>query len=306
MADSAVAVSSRLLRSQFSWRERAFPYLLMVPAVLVFCAVFVYPLIGGFRASLNHYAYGRAVGGAGLSNYSTVLHDPVFRSAMWATLVFTVLCVSIETVLGMCLALFCASERPFIRIIRTTLIVPMVVMPVVVGIVFRLVFASDAGFLSVLSRALGGSSIEVLTSQWRSFAAIVIMDVWEWTPLVFLILLAGIQSLPVEPFEAARVDGASGWRVFWDHTLPLLRPVLAVAIVLRAIDAFGTFDSVFVLTQGGPGTSTQLISLYGYKTAFKFLQTGWGAAMMFMVFVVVLAAALFAVRVVRGGAEAAA
>ena len=122
---------------------------------------------------------------------------------------------------------------------------------------------------------------------------------WEWTPLIFLILLAGLQSLPQEPFEAARVDGAGTWRTFVDHTLPMLAPVLAVAIVLRTIDAFTTFDQVYVLTHGGPGTATQLISIYGYDTFFRFQQYGYAAAMLLMVALVVLAVAFLAVRLMR-------
>ena len=124
---------------------------------------------------------------------------------------------------------------------------------------------------------------------------------WEWTPLIFLILLAGLQSLPQEPFEAARVDGAGVWRTFVDHTLPMLTPVLVVAIVLRTIDAFTTFDQVYVLTHGGPGTATQLISIYGYDTFFRFQQYGYAAAMLLMVALIVLACAFLAVRLMRRG-----
>ena len=132
--------------------------------------------------------------------------------------------------------------------------------------------------LTAFSEALGGGRSRSSAIPISAFLGLVALDVWEWTPLMFLILLAGLQSLPQEPFEAARVDGAGPWRTFVDHTLPMLRPVLAVAIVLRTIDAFGTFDQVFVLTRGGPGEATQLISIYGYDTSFKFQQTGYAAA----------------------------
>ena len=133
----------------------------------------------------------------------------------------------------------------------------MVITPVVVAIVFRLIYASDAGMLTALSEALGGGQVEILGDPIKAFIGLVALDVWEWTPLMFLILLAGLQSLPQEPFEAARVDGAGPWRIFVDLTLPMLRPVLAIAIVLRTIDAFGTFDQVFVLTQRRPGRSDE-------------------------------------------------
>jgi multiple sugar transport system permease protein len=283
--------------------ERVLPYLLLAPALLLFLAVFVYPLIEGVRASTTFYRFGRPIGSVGLQNYGDVLRDPLFRGALSVTLKFVFIAVPLEAFLGLALALLCAREVRFIRAVRTMLIVPMVIMPVVVGIVFRLIYASDVGLMSAVSRALGGGSVQTLGIESRSFAAIIVMDVWEWTPLMFLILLAGIQSLPVEPFEAARVDGASPWRTFWDHTFPMLRPVFAVAIVLRTIDAFGTFDSVFILTNGGPGTATQLISIYGYKAAFRFTQFGFAAAMMLMVSLLVLALAFLAVRLIRRRVE---
>jgi multiple sugar transport system permease protein len=202
-------------------------------------------------------------------------------------------------VLGLALALFCLREFRGIRLLRTILIVPMVITPVVVAIVFRLIYASDAGMLTALSEAMGGGPVQILGHPLRAFTSLVALDVWEWTPLMFLILLAGLQSLPTEPFEAARVDGAGPWRLFADLTLPMLRPVLAIAIVLRTIDAFGTFDQVFVLTRGGPGEATRLLSIYGYEAAFKFQQTGYAAALFVTMGLLVLALALAAVRLLR-------
>lgn len=280
------------------------PYLLLAPALLLFCAVFVYPLVEGVRTSTQFYQYGRAFHGVGLHNYLEVWRDGEFRSALAKTLRFVVVVVPVETALGLGLAMLCVREIPFIRLVRSVLIVPMAVMPVVVGIIFRLIYDSDVGLLGASTQVVGLGAPDILTSGARTFVGIVAMDVWEWTPLMFLILLAGLQSLPEEPFEAARVDGASAWRAFLDVTIPLLRPVLAVAVTLRAIDAFGTFDQVFSLTQGGPGTATELISLYGYKTAFKFQQYGFAAAMLLMVALVTLAVALLAARLARRQATA--
>jgi multiple sugar transport system permease protein len=152
---------------------------------------------------------------------------------------------------------------------------------------------------TVLSESFGGDPVQILGHPTKAFLALVALDVWEWTPLMFLILLAGLQSLPVEPFEAARVDGAGPWRVLVDHTLPMLGPVLAIAIILRTIDAFGTFDQVFVLTRGGPGEATRLLSIFGYETAFKFQQTGYAAALFITMGLLILALALVAVRLLR-------
>ena len=284
------------------WRVKRFlasPYLLLVPAAVALAGVSVYPLFYGVRASITHYLYGRDFGFNGLTNYREIWHDTFFRQAMQTTLKYVVICVAIETVLGLALALFCLREFRGIRLLRTVLIVPMVITPVVVAIVFRLIYANDAGMLTALSESMGGGRVEILSDPIKAFVGLIALDVWEWTPLIFLILLAGLQSLPQEPFEAAQVDGAGPWRTFVDLTLPMMRPVLAVAIVLRTIDAFGTFDQVFVLTQGGPGTATKLISLYGYEVAFKFQQTGYAAALFVTVGLLILALALAAVRLLR-------
>jgi multiple sugar transport system permease protein len=267
--------------------------------VLVVLVVLVYPFWDGIQASTQFYRFGRPVKSVGFDNYKDLWSDPQFRNALWVTVKFVTLAVAIETVLGLALALFCARELRGIRFVRTALIVPMVITPVVVGIVFRLIYATDAGMLTTVSEKLGGEPVQILGDPTKAFLGLVVLDVWEWTPLMFLILLAGVQSLPVEPFEAARVDGAGAWRTFLDHTLPMLRPVLAVAIVLRTIDAFGTFDQVFVLTRGGPGEATRLVSLYGYDTAFKFQQVGYAAAMFVTIGLMILAFAIAAVRMLR-------
>ena len=292
-------------RQQGAGFDRFLPYLLLAPAVLLVLAVVVYPLISGVQTSMQFYRFGNAVSHVGFAQYRQALDDPLFTGALWTTLKFVTAAVVIETLLGLSLALLCLRELPFIRAMRVLLIVPMVVTPVVVGIVFRLIYASDVGLFSSLSGLVGGGSVGILDSESRAFWGLVLLDVWEWTPLIFLILLAGLQSLPQEPFEAARVDGAGVWRTFRDHTLPMLVPVLLVAVVLRTIDAFTTFDQVYVLTHGGPGTSTQLISIYGYDTFFRFQQYGYAAAMLLMVALVVLACAFFAVRLMRGRAAAA-
>ena len=291
--------SVRSERLQGAGLDRALPYLLLAPSVLIALALLIYPLWDGLRASTKFYRFGSPLRSVGLDNYINLWSDPHFVNSLWVTVRFVTLSVAFETVFGLALALFCLHEFRGIRLLRTILIVPMVVTPVVVGIVFRLIYASDAGMLTAISESFGGPPVQILGDPTRAFLGLVALDVWEWTPLMFLILLAGLQSLPMEPFEAARVDGAGPWRVFVDHTLPMLRPVLAVAIVLRTIEAFGTFDQVFVLTRGGPGEATTMLSIYGYNAAFKFQQTGYAAALFATMGLLVLAFALAAVRLIR-------
>lgn len=281
--------------------DRILPYFMLAPTVFLVLGVIVYPFIDGIRTSTGFYRYGVRAKSVGLDNYAQAFGDPAFIDSLFTTARFVFFAVTIETVLGLCLALFCVREGRLIRALRTTLIVPMVVTPVVVGIVFRLIYASDVGLLAWFAKAVGLNPPQILGSPTGAFWGLVFLDAWEWTPLLFLILLAGIQSLPVEPFEAAKVDGAGAWRTFVDHTLPMLKPVILVAVTLRAIDALTTFDQVYVLTRGGPGTSTQLVSIYGYQSFFTFQQYGYAAAMLIIVAVVVLAMAGFAVALMRRG-----
>lgn len=301
---TAAAYSARRSRVQGAGLDRVLPYLLLAPTLLLVLAVVVYPIGYGIRQSFLNFRFGHAVGSVGLDNYRQLFSDPAFGQALWVTFKFVVLAVTIETVLGLGLALLVANEVPFAKVARLVFVVPMIVTPIVVGIVFRLIYASDVGLLTTLRTDIFGSGqVFILDKGWSAFLGLVALDVWEWTPLMFLILLAGLQSMPVEPFEAARVDGAGSWRIFVDQTLPMLRSVLAVAIALRTIDAFTTFDQVFVLTKGGPGTSTQLISIYGYNTAFKFDEFGYGTAMLLTVALVVLAFAALTVRLIRKQVE---
>jgi len=281
--------------------DAALPYLLLAPTILLVLAVLVYPLLRGAQTSTGFYRFGRRLRDVGWDNYTQALHDPAFVGSIVTTLEFVAVAVAIETVLGLALALLCMREVRFVRAIRGTLILPMIVTPVVVGIIFRLIYASDVGLLATIARTLGMSPPEILGQPHAAFAGLVLLDVWEWTPLMFLILLAGLQSLPLEPFEAARVDGAGAWRTFVDHTLPMLRPTILVAVSLRSIDALTTFDQVYVLTHGGPGNATQLISIYGYQTFFQFQQFGYAAAMLIMVALVVIAAAGAALATMRRG-----
>jgi multiple sugar transport system permease protein len=284
-------------------RAAAVPYLLLVPAILALAAVSLYPVFDGIEASLHKYRYARDVGFAGGENYGNVYNDPVFWQAIATTARFILLTVSIETLLGLLLALIVARELRFSGLIRVTLILPMTIAPVVVGVIWRLLYASDIGIVDPLFQLFGLGAPNVLAHPTSAFLGLVVVDVWEWTPLLFLIILAGLHSLPQDPIEAARVDGASGLQIFFHHTLPLLWPVLLVGIVLRTIDAVGTFDQIYVLTKGGPGTATQLISIYAYNTAFLFNQYGRAMAMLISLLACLLILMAAAVHFMRRSSE---
>lgn len=260
-------------------RPKCLSWALIAPTALFAAALTIFPLGFSFVTSLQEFRVGQPARFVGFQNYRNLLQDSSFHGSLLTTLTFTAAATGIEFVLGLALALLLKDELRFHRVMRSSLIIPMVIAPVVVGIIWRLLYNTDIGLLSFAVEALSGKSVSVLSNRTLALPALILVDIWEWTPFMFLILLAGIQSLPQEPFEAARVDGASAWNIFVHLTLPMLRPVILVALLIRALDAFTVFDQVFVLTQGGPGTATEVATLMIYKTAFRFSQFGYGAAM---------------------------
>ncbi len=175
------------------------------------------------------------------------------------------------------------------RLLTTLLLVPMMLAPVAVGLIWRLLLQATSAWSPIHAQARPASRASaVFSSPDLVMPAIIAIDVWQWTPFVTLIVLAGLMSLPKSPFEAATMDGAGPWRQFVDIMLPLLRPIIALVLLLRGIDAFKEFDKVFIMTGGGPGTVSELLSIYAYRVNFKNWNLGYGAAVAFMVYLVVL------------------
>ncbi|PYT20176.1 MAG: sugar ABC transporter permease [Acidobacteria bacterium] len=283
-----------------SRRGRLLPWALVAPTVLFVVAMTVFPLGYSMWTSLQEYPLGQPPAFVGLRNYQKLIHDVNFRSSLATTLLFTISATGVEFVLGLGLALLLKGEFSFQGIIRSSLMIPMVIAPVVVGIIWRLLYNADVGLFSFAVQELTGKSLSVLSSSMLALPALILVDVWEWTPFMFLLLLAGIQSLPQEPFEAARVDGASTWDIFRHLTMPMLRPVIVVALLIRSLDAFTVFDQVFVLTQGGPGTATEVATLMIYKSAFRFSQFGYAAAMAISLLILVMFFSAAVTRALRG------
>jgi multiple sugar transport system permease protein len=264
----------------------------LVPSLALLALVaigpFVYSTMLGFT-DLSYALPDRDGNFVGLDNYRRLLADDpfVWQSAI-TTLKFVVAAVTVEFVLGFGLALllFRLVHR---RVALTLLLIPMMLAPVAVGLLWKLMLQGEFGVLAHALHQLGlvGDRTAVLGAPDLALAAIVAIDVWQWTPFVTLVMLAGLLSLPREPFEAAIMDGARPWRVFRDVTIPLLRPVIAMVLLLRAIDAFKEFDKVFILTGGGPGNATELLSIYIYRVAFRDWDLGYAAVCAFMVYVVV-------------------
>jgi multiple sugar transport system permease protein len=280
-------------------RHRRLPLFLLAlltPAALFALALTILPLGYAIFTSLQSFRFGQPLTFIGLQNYFSLLQDSNFYSSLKTTLIFTAAATASEFTLGLVLALLLKEDFPWQGLIRSSLMIPMIVAPVVVGIIWRLLYSSDVGLLSYAVQQLTGHPINVLSDPSLALPGLILVDIWEWTPFMFLILLAGIQSLPQEPFEAARVDGAGPWATLFHLTLPMLQPVIVVAVLIRALDAFTVFDQVFVLTQGGPGMATEVATLMVYKSAFRFSQIGYAAAMAITLLILVLALSAAIVR----------
>jgi multiple sugar transport system permease protein len=269
----------RMWRTLFGERQR-FMLLLIAPAATLLLLFQVMPIVIGANASFRDWSLNNPKKTwVGLSQYLSVLTDPAFLTVVLPnTFFFMFASVALSLVAGLALAL--ALNRPFRaqKLVQTVLLLPLMVAPVIAAIMVRWMFTDQFGIVNVVLEALGGEGQPWLTQRWSAFAIIVLTDVWLWTPWFTLLLLAGLQSLPKAPFEAAAIDGTSAWRVFRHLTLPMLAPVVVVCIVIRSIDAFRTFDIVWALTGGGPTRQTQLFSLYAYEQAFVLLDFGKGSA----------------------------
>ena len=280
--------------------QQRFMLLLIAPAALLLTLFQVIPIVIGANASFRDWAlYNPKKTWVGLAHYGAVLSDPEFLGVVVPnTFLFMLLSVSGALVLGLALALL--LNRPFTgqKVVQTVLLVPLMVAPVIAAIMMRWMFNDQFGIVNAVLEGLGLDGQPWLVERWTAFGVILLTDIWLWTPWYTLLLLAGLQSLPREPFEAAAIDGTSTWRVFTHLTLPMLRPVIVVCVVIRAIDAFRTFDIVWTLTGGGPGRSTELFSLYAYVLAFLSLDFGRGSAAAIIGGLIILVVGVVLYRVV--------
>jgi multiple sugar transport system permease protein len=261
----------------------------LAPAVVYLLAFSIYPLIYSLQVAFTTTTAGTV--GFTLDNFTRLLHDRLFFISLGQTAVYLVAALSVEFFLGLSLALLVdwglRVGIPLVKPVRSLLLIPMLLPPVVVAVIWRLIYNPDFGVLNgtLRSAGLNTSSLTWIAGENSAMLSVILVDVWQWTPFMFLLLLAGLQALPTEPFEAALVDGASTWDTFRLVTLPMLRPAILVALLLRVMDLLRVFDHIFILTQGGPGFVTETASLFIYRTAFRFYDFGYAAVLSFVVLV---------------------
>ena len=267
---------------QTATANRLTPYLFLAPAALIMAVALLYPIGYMIYASFLDWNPSQRIGEAefvGLRNYINLLSDAAFLESFRVTITFAAVVVTLEMVIGVGLALLLDRNIRGMSLLRTLFILPMMIAPIVVGLMWRYMYHPTVGIFNRTLKSMGFESVPWLSDGSWAFASVVIADVWQWTPFIFILSLAALQSLPQSAMEAARIDGAKGWQQIVHIKLPLMMPVLIVTLLLRLIDAFKVLEVILVLTNGGPGLSTEILSLRISRTASEFRELGEAAAM---------------------------
>jgi ABC-type sugar transport system permease subunit len=284
-------------------QDRRFGYMLVAPAVIVLLAITVYPLIYNVWNSFHSdvVTSGLPPTWSGLANYKRIFTDNLFVPSLVRTLGFTVVSVTIETLIGLGLALALNRAFPGRGLVRAAVFIPWAVPTVVSAQLWKEMFDPQAGFVNYVLGLLHlpGAHTTWLAGTWTSWAAILVADAWRNTPFIAIVLLAGLQVIPHDIYEAATVDGASPWQAFRRLTLPLLKPALLVALIFRTLSSFLIFDVVYNMTQGGPGTSTTVLSYLDYQAFLVQFDFGYGGAVSVALVLFALVIAAMYVRVFR-------
>ena len=267
-------------------------WLFILPAGLVVAAVIVFPWVFTLFMSVQDLHVGGAMSFVGLANYSRMFGDDRFIWAVIRTFYFTALAVFFPAVIGTAAAVCFNKRFPLRGVARTIFILPMMATPVAVALVWTMMFHPQLGVLNYLLTSIGLPPSTWIYDSATVIPTLVMVETWQWTPLVMLIVLGGLASLPQDPYEAAALDGASPIQCFRHITLPLLWPFILVALVLRAVDALKAFDTIFVITGGGPGTSSETLNLYLYQEAFSYYDIGYASAIVVVFFLLIMAVTL--------------
>ncbi|NSW76856.1 MAG: sugar ABC transporter permease [Candidatus Atribacteria bacterium] len=289
--------------SWISKTENRFKWALILPTIVLLALITVYPTIYALRLALSDYNLARAAeslkGYIGLANFREILRDVTFWSSLRTTVVFTVVVVAVEFFLGLVIALILQGAVTRSKIVRTLILLPMIMAPIVVGLTWTYLYQSEFGLVTYILRKLHLMSYRTapLADVRTALPALMIVDIWQWTPFLIMVLLAGLEALPTAPYEAARIDKAPPFLVFRKITLPLLKPVILIVLVLRIMDAIRVFDIVYALTEGGPGEATDVLSMFIYRNSFYLWNIGKASAISFILLYIIMIISVILVNV---------
>jgi multiple sugar transport system permease protein len=267
-------------------------FLFAVPALVLIAAVIILPWLFTLVMSVMDFKVGGAVEFIGLKNFIKLATDERFIESIGRTFWFTALAVFFPILLGTWAAVIFHREFPWRGVLRTVFIMPMMATPVAVALVWTMMFHPQLGVLNYLLSLIRLPPFAWVYDPNTVIFTLMIVEIWHWTPLVMLIVLGGMAALPTDPYDSATIDGATDWQMFRFITLPLILPYIMVAVVIRTIDALKVFDTIFVITQGGPGTASETLNIFLYLQAFQFFNLGYASAVVVVFFVIIVALSL--------------
>jgi len=269
--------------------ERRMKYILIVPVITFILCIAIFPLVFSLYMTVSRWAPG--TGGIkfiGLQNFKGIIHDPRFYHALWLSFAYVGALIIIELSIGTLIALLLQKELKGKNFFRITYMLPMLLSPVAVSYVWRMIFDFNRGPANFFLNLIGFKPVEWLSGNFSAIISLIIVDVWQWTPFMILTILAAFEALPEELFEAAVVDGGTQFQIFRKITLPVALPVIVTIVLLRTIDAFKVFDTVYILTGGGPGTATEMLNFYIYIKGFRAFDLGYGTAMSWIQLIILI------------------
>lgn len=316
MSDAILLASSPTRRgflAKFGPSNKAvFPWVLMAPTLIILFGIGIYPFLYALYVAGQNFILSKPYIPrffVGLSQYQSVIQDPEVWHSLKVTLIFTLEAVFFEFWLGLGLALLFQRKIKGQGVLRIFILIPMILPPLVAALIWRYMFYPGAGlatyYIGGITNFFGWGEIPFLSDPTITLQTLIFVDVWEWTPFMFLMLSAGLASIPRQPYEAAEIDGAGAWKVFWSITMPLLRPAIMIAVVIRTMDAFRTFELILVMTRGGPGNATTTLNVLLTKTGLEFFDASKAAALSLIMMMVIIVMSFIFIRVFRSRTEVA-
>lgn len=262
--------------------DKVSTWLFLSPALIFLAITALFPLLYSLYLSFFKYKLNlpnQTPTFVGLENYIKMLTDSLLHASTWNTILFAVISVALEVVLGLMLAMILCSDKMWARIITSIFMIPMIMAPVAIGTMWRMMLDATTGVINYLLSFLGIGAIQWLSDPTMAKVSVLLVNVWQLTPWVAIICVAGLKALPGECIQAALVDGATPRQIFWKIVLPLVKPVLVIVIMMRFTDAFKVFDTIYTMTNGGPGTATEMLPNFIYKQGLKYYDAGYTAAL---------------------------
>ncbi|MBB6670451.1 carbohydrate ABC transporter permease [Cohnella nanjingensis] len=276
---------------RYNWTDRNLKWMYILPALVFVLVMMLFPIAYTVWISFYEWSMSAITPPAfvGLANYMDLFKDERFLDSVFNTFYFTIVALIAEMVLGLAIAVLFNRSFRGKNIAKTLFLLPMVATPVAMGLVWMLIYEPTIGAANTILKTIGIEPQLFLASMTQVIPSLIVVDVWQWTPMVALILMAGLSTLPVDPYESADVDGATAWQKFVHITLPLLKPTIIIALMLRLIDVLKTFDIIYATTQGGPNFKSETLNIYGYVLGFQYFKMGSTSALLVIFFLIVMA-----------------